>query len=962
MGIKGSSESRHLYRIVVRALSLLVLTVALFGVSVSSAMAEVLPDYGIEAFSASTSTSVAGMHPDFTTEITLKHHYEVPNVPIINARTENVDVSVPPGLIGNPTNYPRCTTGEFRAEACPIASQVGVVKVGLSEKSEVNEVLVEPLYNMEPPRPSMAARFAFFVLLNFPVYIDVSVRTAGDYGVEATVQGANGLEPLVKAVTTFWGDPADPVHDPQRITPFEALVCPVLGTACLAPGEARSSGVDAELPFMTNPTSCGGPPELEASATTYAEPGFVSRMGASLPVTTGCGALSFQPSLTVTPTSRQAGSPTGLSAVLKLPQTNDIHLPATAAMRDATVTLPEGMTISPGAADGLEACSAGQVGLGREVEAGCPLASQIGTATFVTPDLSAPLHGAIYERSPEPGHLFRIWLVTDEYGLHLKIPGEISTNPKTGQLTASFTETPPVPVEEIDLEFKGGARAPLKNPDTCGTYAASYELTPWSGGAPAVGKSSMTIDEGCNTGAFHPTLSAGTSNPVAGAFSPLSVSFSQESGEQNLTSLGVTMPEGLLAKLAGVELCPDAQASTGNCPAGSQIGTTTVATGPGPSPLWLPQPGKAPTAVYLAGPYKGDPYSLVVKTPAQAGPFDLGTVVVRAAIHVDPLTAQVSVNSDPLPQILEGVPVSYRTIHVDINRPGFALNPTNCSPMSITGTTASVQGATAAVSSPFQAANCTGLKFQPTVTAVTAKKASRANGASLSVKITYPKGAMGTQSWFKEAKLTLPKQLPARLTTLQKACLSATFEANPETCPAASKIGHAIVHTEVLPTPLEGSVYFVSYGNAKFPEVVMVLKGSGVTIDLHGETLIQNGITTATFKNTPDVPFESIEVTLPAGPFSEFGANLPHESFNFCGRKLAMPTLFKAQNGLEIHKNTPITITGCAKTPTKTQKLNAALKACHKKTGNKRNTCEKHARAKYASANKTTTTKRRNGK
>jgi hypothetical protein len=330
-------------------------------------------------------------------------------------------------------------------------------------------------------------------------------------------------------------------------------------------------------------------------------------------------------------------------------------------------------------------------------------------------------------------------------------------------------------------------------------------------------------------------------------------------------------------------------------------------------------------------------------------------VVVRAKIDVDPRTAELTITTDPsgphaIPNLIDGVPVQIKAVNVTINREHFTFNPTNCSPLSLTGSLGSDEGASSPISVPFQVTNCAALKFTPTLAVATGAHSSKVNGAGLSFKIAYPKGAMGTQSWFSEAKFDLPKQLPARLTTIQKACLAVTFEANRAACPAASKIGHAVVHTPVLPVPLEGPVYFVSYGGAKFPDAVLVLDGYGVHIELHGETFIngKTGQTSATFRNTPDVPFESIEVSIPTGPFSEFGANLPASAKgSFCGQKLVMPTLFKAQNGLEIHRNTKIAVTGCGKAKTRAQKLAAALKACHHKHGHKRAACEKAARKAY---------------
>jgi hypothetical protein len=344
--------------------------------------------------------------------------------------------------------------------------------------------------------------------------------------------------------------------------------------------------------------------------------------------------------------------------------------------------------------------------------------------------------------------------------------------------------------------------------------------------------------------------------------------------------------------------------------------------------------------VYLTEKYAGAPFGLSVVNPAKAGPFNLQEgrpVVVRAKIEVDPTTAALTITTGQIPHIIEGFPLQIKHVNVTVNRPGLTFNPTNCKPLAITGTIGSVEGGSSPVSVPFQVTNCAALKFTPKLSVTTAAKSSKRNGASLVFKIGYPKGAVGSQSWFNEAKFSLPKQLPARLTTIQKACLAATFEHNRGACPSGSIIGHAIVHTPVLPVPLEGPVYFVSYGGAAFPDAVVVLDGYGVHIELHGNTFIANktGITSATFRNTPDVPFDSIEVTVPSGPFSEFGANLPEKAKgSFCGQKLVMPILFKAQNGLEIHQNTPVGVTGCPK----------AKK--HKKARRARHAHAKHTRRK----------------
>jgi hypothetical protein len=363
----------------------------------------------------------------------------------------------------------------------------------------------------------------------------------------------------------------------------------------------------------------------------------------------------------------------------------------------------------------------------------------------------------------------------------------------------------------------------------------------------------------------------------------------------------------------------------------------------------------------LTGPYNGGPYGLAVVVSANPGPFHFGNVVVRQSLRIDPHDAHVTDVSDPFPTFIHpvgangqtnGIPIKLRRVDVEINRPGFTFNPSNCSKLALTGTITSIQAAVSDHSVPFQVTNCATLKFTPAISVTTAAKSSKANGASLVFKIGYPAGSLGSQSWFNEAKFDLPKQLPARLTTIQKACLASVFETNPAACPPASLIGHAVVKTPILAARLAGPVYFVSHGGAAFPDAVIVLQGNGITVDLVGNTFIdgKTGITSATFHNTPDTPFDSIEVTIPSGPFSEFGANLPASARgSFCGQNLVMPTFFKAQNGMEIHQNTKVTVTGCPKGLTNAQKLAAALKACHKKRNRaKRSACEKTARRAYA--------------
>jgi hypothetical protein len=858
-----------------RPLALLAL-LFLLGIASSASAAEV--GFGFESTGAEESTSVAGLHPDFTTSFVLSHQ-EVGGQSIASGRLKELSVALPPGLVGDPTEFPRCSIGDFNAFGnCPVASQVGVVKVHPSEFPEV----VEPLYNLQPG-PSQIARFGFYAFF-YPIFIDVAVRTGSDYGVTATVHDASGQAALISAATTLWGVPADPGHDEQRLTPFEAIAgCP--GTACLAPEGKRSSGLSLR-PFMSNPSACGGQ-EIDFTAGTYQAPGqlFVGP-SASVPPITGCQSLPFDPSLQLEPTSHQAGAPTGLNAVLRIPQSNAVNLPASSAMRAARVTLPEGMTLASGAASGLKACSDQEVGLGREVDSNCPDNAKLGVARLVSPALPEALQGGIYQRTPEPGNPFRIWLVTDEFGLHLKIPGEIKADRRSGRLTAEFRETPQLPVEEIDLRFKGGDKAPLRSPDACGSYSASYEFTPWSGNPPTVGITQpVVIDRGCNGAGFSPKLEAG------------------EDGEDNVSSFDLTLPKGELAKLKGVPLCAEAAAASGACPAASQIGTVAVAAGPGAQPLWLPQPDRPPTGVFLAGPYKGAPYSVVTKVPVQAGPFDLGTVVVRSGLYVDPKTARVTAKTDALPQILEGVPILYRTIHIAIDRDRFAISPTNCRQLSVAATIASVRGALASPRDRFQVGECAALGFRPKL-ALRLKGPTRRSGhPALRAVVTYPK--KGAYANIAKAQVDLPHSEFLDQGNIRTVCTQPDLKAG--TCPPKSIYGRAKAWSPLLDKPLEGPVYLgVGYGH-KLPDLVADLDGQ-IRILLNGkvDTGSQGGLR-STFAAVPDAPVSKFVLELQGGP----AKGLLQNSENVCSKAQHATAKFTAQNGRVLRAKTPIA-TSCA--------------------------------------------------
>lgn len=827
-------------------------------------------EYGFASVSASESTNLAGEHPDVTTSFELKTNSE--GEPFANTR--NLSIALPPGLIGDPSAYPQCTNVQFQSLSCPLDSQVGITHVDVFGFFPV----FEPVYLLKPPSEDVVARLAF-VAFQFPTYIDVHVRSDSDYGVTASLEGLAGAARVRSATTTLWGVPSAAVHDSERITPIEAL----FGQYPLE--TPRPSGL-APTPFMTNPTSCAGPGQVVFSSDSYALPGVEVTESASLPPIEGCDALSFEPRFTATPTSREAASPAGLDAELEMPQNENVNGRATSQLRDATVTLPAGMSLAPGAAAGLASCDEAQVGYKASPprEANCPEAAKIGSVEFDVPVLARTMNGAIYQRSPAPGNLFRIWLVSDELGVHVKIPGEIHLDPANGQITSLFVDNPQVPLQVLRLHFKGGPRGVLATPASCGDYASHFEFAPWSGNPPVAGDAPMRIDQGCDTGGFQLRLVAGTSNPVAGRFSAFSLQLDREAGEQSLAALDVKLPPGLLAKLAGVATCPDSLAAAGNCPDASRIGSATVAAGPGTSPLWVPQPGKAPTAVYLAGPYRGAPYSLVVKVPAQAGPFDLGTVAVRSAIQVDPESTAVTVESDPLPQILEGVPISYRTVRVDVDREDFTLNPTSCARSAVAASARSTGGALAVARDRFQVADCARLGFKPKLSLRLSGKTRRGGHPALRAVLRMP----GGDANIGEARVALPHSEFLDQAHIGAVCTRVQFAA--DKCPPRSVYGHATARTPLLDRPLRGPVYLRSSSH-ELPDLVADLRGQiHVVLDGHIDS-VRGGIRT-TFETVPDAPVSRFVLEMNGGRKS-----LLENSTDLCQAAHRVNAVFTGQNG-----------------------------------------------------------------
>jgi hypothetical protein len=863
-----------------------------------------------------TPDTQAGDHPyEATTSFEL--NTDARGVP--EGRLKDVIVDLPPGFVGDPNATPQCPQATFLSttyvqyesgKGCPDDTVVGEAEIswvnGINNEGlpEIVGPVWIPVFNMAPSRGQLAV-FAFNA---GPVtaLIDISVRTAGDYGVTAKVSNIVGPA-IVNAGLTLWGVPADPGHDPYR-------------GHCLK-GDATSSGncpSDAPpRPFLTNPSRCDGHSlTTTLSVDSYEGPGVDVTAGAVSPPVTGCDLLSFDPSLGIAPETSQVDTPSGYSVDLGVPQNTDPYGLATPDLKDAAVALPSGVAISPAAADALQACNPAQIGIGTEAPPSCPDASKLGTVRISSPSLprsadgsEGNLNGFLYLGEPASGPIvgppYSVYLDAQGYGLDIKLAGRVSADPVTGQLTTTFNENPPLPFDHLALELFGGPRAALNNPLECGTYWTSSQLTPFSSATAATPSPGFTsswdgLGSTCPSPLpFAPSFVSGTTSTVAGGFTSFVLNIERGDRQQLLSGVSLSMPPGLLGMLSHVPLCQEPWAAQGTCDAASRIGTVTAGAGSGPDPFHLSGP------VYLTGPYRGAPFGLSIVVPAVAGPFDLGDVVVRSAISIDPRDAHLVVASDPLPQMVgqSGIPVALHSVSVDIDRPGFVFNPTSCAPMAVAGTLRSNRGTDVSVSSPFQASGCTSLAFNPTFTVSTQAKTSKASGASLDVRVASQPG----QANIGKVDVQLPKALPSRLTTLQKACTEVQFAADPAGCPSASVVGIATAITPTLNVPLIGPAYLVAHGGAAFPDLVVVLQGEGITIKLVGNTAIKRGVTYSKFDTLPDAPISSFELKLPESPHSALAAY-----GSLCGSRLVMPTTITAQSGAQIKQATRIRVTGCA--------------------------------------------------
>jgi hypothetical protein len=913
------------------AIGFLVLA-AFLAAPVSALAAEEPWEYRLEEASVTLSDSQAGAHADLTTSLRLSEDED--GIPF--AKTRDVVVTMPPGVFGNPEAFPKCTALQLGAgpteSECPPDSQVGSTSFRLADIGFLKD---EPVYNMSASGSGVVARLGFFAAA-WAVIVNVRLDPETERLV-AKVEGANSTVPLISTDLTLWGVPSNPVHDPQRITPSESFE----GNG---PPGGRPSSLP-EIPFMTNPSSCEAR-TATISAASYALPDQPSVLTVPFPQISGCGAVDFKPETKLSLTTSQGTTGSGLDYELSFPTTalTVPNLYFGSEIKRAEVILPEGLSVNPSEAEGLGVCSEAE--FAKESPSslpneGCPESAKIGTVVAISPVIDEQAEGALFLAKPYQnpfGSLLALYMTLKipDRGVSISLAGKVMTDPATGQLTTIFEDLPQLPATQFKLHFREGARAPLVTPFACGTYTALSNMSPWSAPQKTVAKeNSFAIESGpdhgpCPSGGlppFHPGLLAGSVNNAAGAFSPFDIRLSRTDAEQEITHFSVKLPPGEVAKLAGVPFCPEAaiaaaKARTGihggeeellapSCPQASEIGHSLAGSGVGSVLVYVP--GK----LYLAGPYHGSALSIVAVTAAKAGPFDLGTVVIRFALRVNPETGEVFVDatgSDPIPHIIAGIPVRLRDIRSYVDKPEFSLNPTDCTPTSVAST---VRGAgldfsseadnnPLTVSTPFQVADCAALPFEPRVSL--RLKGGTRRGAHPALSATLRMNGIG-EAGIAKAQVTLPASEFIENAHFNTICTRVQFKAAAVPgagCPSGSIYGKARAVTPILDEPLEGNVFLRS-SEHELPDIVLALHSGKIDVVLVGRVDSVNGKLRSTFEAVPDAPVSSFALQMQGGKKGLFV-----NSTNLCLTKRRAISKFTGQNGKQFNTK-PVLRVKCAK-------------------------------------------------
>jgi hypothetical protein len=791
---------------------------------------------------------------------------------------KNIRVDLPPGLAANPEAVPACPIAAFQSNTCSPDTQVGVNELTVFDGIDLT--IPGTVYNLQQPAG---------LPLDFGIHVAVEPLVSVDIYLEGHVSWSTDYHEYFE------------IRNVPREGEGLGLKVPlsVLKSRLIFNGQAGDGA------FLTLPSACSS--TTTSSLEVESWEGQLSRTQTHAPAgVEGCGAVPFKPTVTVTPEDAQSDEPDGASTDVHAPQGADAGTPNTSDIRDAQVTLPEGLTLDPSAAHGLQACTAAEIAIGSTAPVSCPAASKVGSVNIETDLPPGSLGGNVYLGSPSgatiTGPPYTIYLDAESaYGVSVRLAGQLEPNPLTGRLQVTFDENPQLPFTDLVIKLDGGPRAPLANPLTCNGVQTEGLLAPYTGGPSAL-TTAPFASTGCPVPlAFSIAQDAHNSTAAAGAHSSYTLALARSDGQQYISSLETLLPAGLVGSIPSVPLCQEPAAAAGTCSPSSEIGTVTISAGAGPEPYAFSG------HVFLTGPYGGAPFGLSIPVDAAAGPFDLGSgqcdcVLTRAAINIDPHSGRVIVTST-LPSIVKGVPLRLRSISLTVSRPGFLTNPTSCGVLSSDTKLTSAAATTAVLHSPFEASGCSALAFKPALTASTLASASKRSGAALEVNVTQGPG----QANIRSVHVQLPAALPSRLSTLQKACPAATYEANPYACPSASRVGSAAVRTPVLPDRLAGPAYLVSRGGAGFPDLDLLLQGDGVRVILVGNTNIAGGITTSTFPSIPDVPVSAFSLSLPMGPDSVLSAY-----GSLCAKPLVMPTTLVAQNGAQVKQNTRIALSGCA--------------------------------------------------
>lgn len=848
---------------------------------------------------------------------------------------KDIRVPLPAGLSGaSAVSAPRCSAEQFSttrtitinfgiafftANECPPATAVGVILVQQIEG--VAGITPVPIYNLDPA-PGMPAQFGAQIL-NLPFYLSTEVRPSEGFKVVGVMRNLTQVKRLTAASVLIWGTPADARHDSLRATCINQIEgYPITlpeGPDC----EPLGASKEEEKPLLRLPTGCGNPLDVVLGIDSWSAPGSFLSAASPGPVVVGCNQVPFNPTFRARPTTTTADSPTGIDAALGIPQRKyeDRDQPSQADLRDIEVTLPKGIVINPSGANGLNACGPAQIGLSsppgvppafNDAPAACPDAARLGTVAVSTPVLDRPLKGSVYAASPYEnpfGTLIATYITIEDpiLGIVVKLAGRVDADPATGQIRATFAQNPQVPFEDVDLNLFSGPFAVLRSPQTCGAYATNSLLTPYSApesGPPATSTDSYAIDRPPAAGPcaateaelpFAPAVRAGSSTPIAGAQGTLVINLRREDGSQELAAATVSPPPGLIGKIAQMPYCPQAtldqvgvrsgraELAAPSCPAASQVGTVNAGAGAGPAPYYTS--GK----VYLAPPYKGAPLSMAIVTPATAGPFDLGTVLIRIPIYIDRESGRITAVSDPLPRLLSGIPLDVRSVSVRLDRPDFIRNPTSCDPMSVDGTALSFTGRAAPFSNRFQVGECGRLKFAPKLSLRLRGGTRRGAHPSLRAVLTSPRGDYANLA---RLSVALPHSEFLDTTHIRTICTRVQFAAS--NCPKASIYGHVKATSPLVDYPVEGPVYLRSSSNP-LPDVVMTFRGpphQPLELDVVARIDSVHGGTRATVANVPDLPLARAVLTMQGGKKGLF-----QNSRNVCASTNRATVKMDGQNG-----------------------------------------------------------------